>query len=101
MASTWLLVPFLILFGIGYGGNYATRPSLVRNFFGRKNFGSVFGLIMGINMLGGIMGAPLAGWAYDNWGSYQGIWFVFAGLAIVAVISVLTIPVAEGKIKMS
>jgi len=93
-AGIWLLVPFLILLGTGYGGNNALRPSLVREYFGRTNFGTVFGLIMGVNLLGGLVGPVLAGWVFDNWGSYDGIWFVFAGLAVAAVISILTTPPA-------
>jgi MFS family permease len=87
----WLLVPFIILFGIGYGGSNVLRASLTREYFGRTSFGTIFGLMIGINMLGGILGPPLAGWVFDNWGSYQGIWFVFAGLSVAALISVLTI----------
>ena len=90
--GTWLLVPFLILFGIGYGGANALRPSLVREFFGRSNFGTVFGLLIGINTLGSVIGPPVAGWVYDNWGSYQGIWLVLAGLAVIALVLVATIP---------
>jgi len=99
--GTWLLVPFLILFGIGYGGNSALRPSLTREFFGRTNFGTVFGLIVGINMLGHLIGPPLAGWVFDNRGSYQGIWFVFAGLAAVALILVLTIPPVSTTVQLA
>ena len=91
-AGTWLLIPFLILFGIGYGGCSAIRPSLAREYFGRTNFGTVLGLIIGVNTLGGIISPPLAGWVYDNWGSYHGIWFVFAGLPVAALISILTLP---------
>jgi len=94
----WLLVPFLILFGIGYGGSIAMRPSLVREFFGRTSFGTIFGLLMGIGNLGGIIGPLLAGWVFDTWSSYQGIWFTFAGLAVAAVISVLTAPPVSTKI---
>ena len=93
-AGTWLLVPFLILFGIGYGGSNALRPSLVREYFGRTNFGTVFGSLMGVNILGGIIGPLLAGWVFDNWGNYDGVWFVFAGLAVAALISILTTPPA-------
>jgi MFS family permease len=89
--GTWMLVPFVILLGIGYGGGFALRPSLAREFFGRSNFGTVFGLMMGIGIVGSITGPPLAGWVFDNWGSYQNIWFVFAGLAAAALISVLTV----------
>ena len=99
-AGTWLLVPFLVLFGIGYGGSNAQRAPLAREYFGRTNFGTVFGVMMGIAMLGGIIGPPLAGWVYDNWGSYQGIWFVFAGLSIAAIISVLTIPPVRTTVEL-
>ena len=84
ITGTWLLVFFLILFGNGYGGGNSLRPSLGRAYFGRASFGTIFGLIIGINMLGGLSGPPLAGWVYDTWGAYQSTWFVFAGLAAVA-----------------
>jgi len=94
-AGVWLVVPFLILFGTGFGGCNATRPSLIREYFGRANFGSVFGLIVGLGMLGSVVGAPLAGWVYDTRGSYQGIWLAFACLVFVALLSIINIaPVA-------
>jgi len=89
--SIWLLVPFLVLMGIGYGGSNALLPSLGREYFGRTNFGSIYGLMEGIGAIGAIIGPTLAGWAYDNWGSYQIIWLLLAGLAVVAMISVFTI----------
>jgi len=89
--SIWLLAPFLILMGIGYGGSNALLPSLTREHFGRANFGSIYGIIEGIGTIGNIMGPAIAGWAYDNWGSYQKIWLLLAGLAVVAIISILTI----------
>jgi len=89
--SIWLLVPFLVLMGIGYGGTNTLLPSLGREYFGRTNFGSIYGLMEGIGTIGGIIGPAIAGWAYDNWGSYQIIWLLFAGLAVVAIISVSTV----------
>ena len=87
----WLLVPFIVLFGIGYGGSNVLRLSLTREYFGITSFGTIFGSIIGVNMLGGLIGPPLAGWVFDNWHSYQGIWLVFAGVSVAALISVLTI----------
>ena len=101
IAGTWLLLPFIVLYGIGYGGCMVLRPSLVIKYFGRTNFGTIFGLMMGINLLGSIIGPPLAGWVYDSYGSYQGIWSIFAGLSIVAIISVLTIPPARTAAKLA
>jgi sugar phosphate permease len=90
--DTWLLVPFLILFGIGYGGNNTLRASVIREFFGRSNFGAIHGIVLGIMMLGNITGPPLAAWVFEKWGSYQPIWFVFAGLAVAAILMVITTP---------
>ncbi len=87
----WLVVPFLLLVGVGYGGGNALRPSLVRQFFGRSNFGTVFGLMMGIGAIGSIIGSTLPGWVYDHWGRYQAIWYLLAGMSIVSVILVLTV----------
>jgi len=97
--GTWLFMPFLILFGVGYGGNNALRPSLTREYFGRASFGAVFGLIIGINMLGGIVGPPAAGWVFDTWGSYQSMWLVLAGLAVAAMVSILTTPPAGAGVR--
>jgi len=90
--AIWLFVPFLILFSIGYGGNNTLRASVIREFFGRSNFGTIHGLVIGIMMVGSIAGPPLAGYVFDNWGSYQPIWFVFVGLAIAALFAVATTP---------
>ncbi|MFH1775772.1 MAG: MFS transporter [Chloroflexota bacterium] len=92
-ASIYLLVPFLVFFGTGYGGSNITRATIGRVYFGRSNIGLILGLTVGISRLGGIIGPYLGGWMYDRLGSYQGIWFFFAGLLVIAVISVITLPV--------
>jgi len=88
----WLLVPFAIIFGIGWGGIVPIRAALVREYFGRSRYGTILGFVFGVMMVGVIMGAPLAGWAFDTWGTYQGIWFVFAGGGVAALFTTLTIP---------
>ncbi len=88
----WSLVLFIVVFGIGWGGAVPMRPALLREYFGRSNFGTILGSVFGVMMVGQILGAPLAGWWFDMWGSYQGVWFAFAGLGAVAVIIMLTIP---------
>ncbi|MFC2060009.1 MFS transporter [Chloroflexota bacterium] len=95
----WLLVPFLILFGTGWGGNVTMRAALVRERFGRGRFGTVHGFVIGVMMLGNITGAPVAGWVFDTWGSYHGVWLTLAGLAIVAVMMVLTTPPLKATIE--
>ncbi|MFC2022262.1 MFS transporter [Chloroflexota bacterium] len=91
-AGMWLLVPFIILFGIGWGSSVPLRTALVQECFGRARLGTLLGCIWGITALGQMAGAPLAGWIFDRWGSYQGIWFAFAGLGIAAIVTILTTP---------
>jgi MFS family permease len=86
------LVPFLLVFTIGYGGAIALRPLLVREYFGRAHFGTIFGFLMAASMIGGVIGPPLAGWVFDATGKYQSIWFIYAGLVLVAYLAILTCP---------
>jgi len=95
ISGSWLLIAYVLLFGLGYGGGIGLRPGLVRSFFGRDNFGTVFGMMMGMGALGTVAGPLIAGWVYDNWGSYQNVWFMFAAFAIVAIVLVLFLPSGE------
>jgi OFA family oxalate/formate antiporter-like MFS transporter len=95
--NLWALAPFLLFYSIGYGGGNAMRPSLTSEIFGRESFGKVFGLMVGINSLISSVGPLLAGWTYDNWGSYEAIWFIYAGLAFISLIAVLTTPAHTPK----
>ncbi|MFC2022033.1 MFS transporter [Chloroflexota bacterium] len=91
-AGMWLLVPFTILVGIGWGSSVPLRVALVQECFGRVRLGTILGFIFGVTALGQMVGPPLAGWTFDRWGSYQGIWLAFAGLGIAATITMLTTP---------
>jgi OFA family oxalate/formate antiporter-like MFS transporter len=95
IAGFWLVIPFLALFGIGYGGSNALRIALARDYFGRANFGSIYGLVTGISVVGSIVSPPLVGWVYDTWGSYQVVWFAFAALPIAALGFIITLPKAS------
>jgi MFS family permease len=97
--ETWLLVPFLILFGVGYGGNNTLRASLIREFFGRSNFGTIHGFMIGMMMSGMIAGPLLAGHVFDRWGTYEVTWFVFAGLAVAALIMIATTPLVSTTVR--
>ena len=90
-----LLVPAILLLGTGWGGIVTMRVTLLRKYFGRSRFGTILGFTTGVMMLGSVAGAPLAGWVFDKWGSYQGAWLVLAGLAIAAVVIIVTAPPAR------
>jgi len=95
----WLLVPFIITLSLGWGFSITTRIALLREYFGRGSFGTILGFTSGIMMLGSVAGAPLAGWAFDTWGSYQGVWLGYGALTLVGAILVFTIPSRSSTIQ--
>ena len=88
----WLLIPFIIIFSIGQGGNNALRSPMVGTYFGRANFGTVLGLMMGICSIGGVLGPPLAGMVWDAKGSYSLAWYVSLGIVVMGMICIWSIP---------
>jgi MFS family permease len=93
----WILIPFIIIFGLGFGGPVPMAISMLLQVFGRARFGTIVGTCMGVLMIGNIIGPPLAGWIFDKYGSYQGAWFIFIGVTLAGMISLLTIPRFDGN----
>ncbi len=69
--STWHLIPFLVVFCLGYGGVQPLILAILADFFGRQNYGTIFGLQQFFRAFPQ-MGLPiLTGWIFDVSGSYQ------------------------------
>ncbi len=88
----WLLVPFAILFGIGWGGNITLRPALLSEYFGRAKFGTILGSMAGLVAIGTLVGPIFAGWVFDNRGSYHVAWLVLTFLIFAALLIMATTP---------
>ena len=95
VAGTWLLVIFIIVYGIGFGGPVTMSAALVREYFGRVNLGTVLGLATGVAYVGSLIGPPMTGFIYDTYGSYQVAWFIMAGLAFAGMVGFVTVPNAS------
>jgi MFS family permease len=93
--GVYLLVLFLIMFGTGWGGNVTMRAALLREYFGRNKFGTIYGMAVCISMIGVMIGAPLAGWVYDVWQSYTYAWLGFALIVVIAIINLSSVPPAQ------
>ena len=75
VAATIRTVPgaylFAVLYGIGFGGRVPLLTAIRGDYFGRKNFATIFGVSQ-LPMNVAMMGAPLAaGFLFDNLGSYM------------------------------
>ena len=95
IVGTWLLMLFVVLYGISYGSQAPMSIALLREYFGRARLGTILGMATGVAYTGSLVGAPIAGWVYDNYGSYQVAWFALAGLAIAGMFSFITTPPAS------
>jgi MFS family permease len=88
----WVLVPFVICLSLGWGGSVTTRITLIREYFGRRSFGTIFGFTSGVMMVGHITGAPLAGWIFDTWQSYRGAWLGYGAFTLLGAFLVSILP---------
>jgi MFS family permease len=75
-----LIILFVLVFGIGWGGTVPMLSGLVIQFFGRHRMGTIIGCIGSVMMVGILAGAPLAGWTFDLKGSYRTAWFVLGAM---------------------
>ncbi len=87
-----MIIVFLLLFTIGFGGTNTLRAMMPRSYFGMKGYGTYVGLITGVGTIGSMIGAPLAGYTYDVWGTYQTIWLIYAGIALFSFLLIALLP---------
>ena len=69
-----------VLFGIAYGGVMPLYAILVREYFGARIMGSIFGAVAMASTIGMAIGPAAGGWAYDTLGGY--FWLYVGSSAI-------------------
>lgn len=89
MAMTYL---FVALFGIGFGGTIPLDPAIRAEYFGRKAFAKIQGIMSPMLMISGAVGPVLAGHFFDISGSYHFSFFFTALISFAAVACALLLP---------
>ncbi len=95
----WLILLFAITYGVGLSGVMTLRGPILQEYFGTKNFGTIFGLTSVFITVASVVSPPLAGWVYDTYHDYKVWWLALAALGVVALVSILTIPPALKRTK--
>ena len=85
----------MAIFGLGIGGMMFLQNFIWADYFGRESVGSIRGLVNPINLVVGGLGAPVAGYVRDIWGTYDPAWW--AGVALMAFAAVLTLATPAPK----
>ncbi len=83
------LIPFLVSYAPSYGGNIVLRAAIAAEYYGRGNFGTIYGVLVGMGTFGGIAGPILAGFAYDRYGDYRSTFVLFAVASVLCAISLI------------
>jgi len=97
IAHPILLIIFSVCIGMNYGSNLALFPSIVKDFYGLKNFGINYGLVFTSWGIGSMM-ALVAGIIYDRTKSFQLAFFIAGALLVVTLLISLAVkkPVKKG-----
>jgi MFS family permease len=98
---TGMMYIFLFFFSSGFGGIAVLRAALLREYYGRYNFGKYLGIMMGFGACGGIIGPTAAGWVFDRMGSYYFVWLAFSATIGLAILLILRIESIEELKKSS
>jgi sugar phosphate permease len=73
---------YAVLLGMGYGSLVPSMMTVPVNYFGHKAYPSIVGLILAVGTTVGAIGAYLAGYGYDHFGSYAPAFYLIAGLCV-------------------
>jgi len=99
-SSYALLVLFVAVLGVGYGGFVALGPIVISDRMGVAGLGSILGVLYTGPGLGGLIGPPLAGWMIDRSDSYRGAIIACFVCAVAATALLSGLPVDEyGKLE--
>ena len=84
------IVFFLTLYAPTYAGVLPLIPAIQGEYFGRKWFGTIRGMMTPITLISGVVGPVFAGTVFDVTGSYRPAFAVLAGSILLALMLVLT-----------
>lgn len=76
---------FLVVFGVGYGGGMPVYFAMRAEYFGRKDFATIQGIMQMFLIIPTVIGPIFAGYVYDVNGSYYQAFMLFAFLYIVGI----------------
>jgi MFS family permease len=88
----WFIALSAIIYGAGLGGLNPLRAPILSEYFGIRNFGTLYGVTGVFLTLGSVISQPLAGWIYDTYHDYKIWWLAVLVFGALALVLVLTIP---------
>ena len=94
--AAWMLFLFAAIYGFAHGGFFTVMSPLVAELFGVGSHGLLFGIVLAAGTVGGTIGPLLGGRIFDVTGSYQILFFVLTGLAVLGVVMLMLLQPLNG-----
>jgi MFS family permease len=94
-----LTLLFAVVYGLGLSGLTPLKPPILREYFGTKNFGTIYGVSSIFTTIAGLSSPIVVGMIVTKYGSYGSIWIWLIGLSVLGVIAMLTIPRSSMRAK--
>ena len=69
-----------------YGGGFGTMPAFNADYFGPRNVGMIYGLMITAWGFGGVLGPQIISVMYDLTGAYARAFYIIAGIMLVSAI---------------
>lgn len=91
-STVWLLAPFLLLFGLGFGIPVPLRNVIIADYFGVQSMGKIQGLLQFLATIGGVLGPMVQGYLADQFGGYRETFVLLAACSLLAVPLMLSLP---------
>ena len=87
-----MLYVYSALIGLGVGGLTPILPGLVADYFGRRQFGAVYGALDMVTVMGIMVGPIYGGWIFDTTESYSLAFLSGIMITLLAVVLVYLTP---------
>ena len=81
--SLSMLFAFAVLFGAGFGGRGILAVVILPDYFGTASLGKILGFSTVLGNLLLLIGPLLAGWMYDQYGTYSLTLLILTGLSLL------------------
>ncbi len=78
----------IVVFGFAAGAEFDIAAYFVSRYFGRKNYGAIYGLLYTIFVIGSAVTPPIAGAVYDKFKTYDPA--LMGGIAVFIIAAVLS-----------
>ena len=99
--SMWHLIGFIVFWGIGFGASIPARFAMLADYFGRRSFGTIMGIMMTFSTLFGVIGPVFVGWMFDARGNYREPFLIMAASILVSIPLILTLSEPGAPLKVA